>query len=91
MLHPPAPLHQARPGVEPTRGAAAPPLPANLGARAGARPREAQECLDRARAATAEGNLHTAISLLRRALQLAPRDAEIAEALGKLAFRGRGG
>jgi len=55
------------------------------------RPGPAQQCLDLARAAAEEGNYHTAIGLLRRGLQLAPRDPEIAELLGRLAFRGRGG
>jgi hypothetical protein len=85
LLRPvPAPFQAPASAVRPAN-------PADLGARRGTRPQEAQECLDRALAASAEGHLHTAISLLRRALQLAPRDAEIAEALGKLAFRGRGG
>jgi Flp pilus assembly protein TadD len=50
---------------------------------------EAQECLDRAREATAAGDISGAIALLRRALALAPRDAEISAELGALAFRDR--
>ncbi len=53
------------------------------------RPPAAQECLDRARAAVGSGDVHTAIALLRRAIQLSPRDSEIAAMLGSLAFRGR--
>ena len=54
-----------------------------------ARSREAQEAFDRALAEMGSGSVNQAIALLRRALQLAPGDPEIAEALGKLAFRGR--
>ena len=54
-------------------------------------PAAAQECLDRARSAVESGDLHTAIALLRRAIQLSPRDGEIAAMLGQLAFRGRQG
>jgi len=53
------------------------------------RPREAQTCLDRAREMEAAGQLHGAIGLLRRALELSPHDAEVAKLLGTLAFRGR--
>jgi hypothetical protein len=87
---PPVPRTSPPPSQAPA-SALRPQNPASLAARSGVRPREAQECLDRALAASAEGHLHTAISLLRRALQIAPRDPEIAETLGKLAFRGRGG
>lgn len=51
----------------------------------------AQQCLDMARAAAEGGDFHTAIGLLRRGLQIAPRDPEIADLLGRYAFRGRGG
>lgn len=64
---------------------------AGVGWRAPARPRpaEAQVCLDRARAEEAAGRLDVALALLRRALALAPGDAEIAAATGELAFRDR--
>jgi cytochrome c-type biogenesis protein CcmH/NrfG len=35
------------------------------------------------------GEISTAIGLLRRALQLSPRDPDISALLGKLAFRDR--
>ncbi len=54
------------------------------------RPAQAQQCLDLAKVAAAEDNYHTAIGLLRRGLQIAPRDPEIADLLGRFAFRGRG-
>jgi hypothetical protein len=50
---------------------------------------EAQECYDLAVSAVALGEISTAIGLLRRALRLAPRDAEISALLGQLAFRDR--
>ncbi len=53
------------------------------------RPPRAQECLDQARAAVASNDLGTAIALLRRALNLAPGDAEIASLLGQVAFKDR--
>lgn len=53
------------------------------------RPAEAQRCLEAARAEVDAGRLNDALALLRRALSLAPGDAEIAGALGQLAFRGR--
>lgn len=96
----PAPLADARAalrtleavggwGVRPTH------LPdyrgAGVGWRAGPAPRsaDAQDCLDRARAELAAGRVNWALALLRRALALAPGDAEIAGALGALAFKGR--
>jgi hypothetical protein len=51
-----------------------------------ARSPEAQRCLDLARDEAGKGNFHAAIALLRRALQLAPRDPEVSELLGRLAF-----
>jgi hypothetical protein len=54
-----------------------------------ARSGEAQAAFDRARAEFAAGNVNGAIALLRRALALAPGDPEIADVLGKLAFRER--
>jgi hypothetical protein len=58
---------------------------------AAARPRstDAQQCLELARAEMDRGNLNGALALLRRALALAPGDAEIAGVLGRLAFRDR--
>lgn len=53
------------------------------------RPPAAQEALDKAREKVAGGDVHAAISLLRRAIHLSPRDPEIASLLGSLAFRGR--
>lgn len=50
---------------------------------------EAQGAFDRGRAELAAGNVSGAIALMRRALALAPGDSEIAEALGKLAFKDR--
>lgn len=54
-----------------------------------ARSGEAQATFDRARAEFSAGNVNGAIALLRRALALAPGDPEIADVLGKLAFRER--
>lgn len=64
---------------------------AGVGWRAPAGPRssEAQECLDLAAAELEAGRAHRALALLRRALALAPGDAEIAGAIGKLAFKDR--
>jgi hypothetical protein len=50
---------------------------------------EAQECFDLAVSAVSMGEISTAIGLLRRALQLSPRDPEISALLGQLAFRDR--
>lgn len=50
---------------------------------------EAQAAWERAHAEFQAGNVSGSIALLRRALALAPGDPEIAEVLGKLAFRGR--
>ena len=50
---------------------------------------EAQECFDLAVSAVSMGEVSTAIGLLRRGLQLSPRDPEISALLGKLAFRDR--
>jgi hypothetical protein len=50
---------------------------------------EAQECFDLAVSAVSMGEISTAIGLLRRALQLSPRDPEISALLGELAFRDR--
>lgn len=77
------------PAGGPPRAAAAAPSVAGPGPGATGRPRGAQECFDRAREAVGSGDVHTAIALLRRAIQLSPRDTEIASMLGTLAFRGR--
>jgi hypothetical protein len=81
---------KARPEVRPptSRSAAAPPGPAPAPTLT-RRSRYAQECFDRAQAAVAAGEINGAIALLRRALVLAPGDAEIAAMLGKLAFKDR--
>jgi hypothetical protein len=50
---------------------------------------EAQALYERALVEMSGGNTSRAIALLRQALTQAPGDAEIAEALGKLAFGGR--
>jgi hypothetical protein len=52
---------------------------------------EAQAVFDRALEEIQVGSVNGAIALLRRALQLAPGDPEIAAALGKLAFKDRQG
>ncbi len=48
-----------------------------------ARSREAQECLDLGRSELAAGRGNSAMAHLRRALQLAPGDAEVAAELGR--------
>lgn len=55
-----------------------------------ARSAEAQGVFDHALAEIHAGNTSAALALLRKALQLAPGDPEIAGALGKLAFKDRG-
>jgi Flp pilus assembly protein TadD len=50
---------------------------------------EAQAAFERALAQAESGDVSGAVSLLRRALALSPGDPEIAEALGKLAFKDR--
>jgi hypothetical protein len=87
---------RARPRSPPAERPAEPPVlqkerPGPAGAPPGEaserpRPPEAQRCLALAREAAEEGNVHTAIGLLRRALQLSPRDEEIASLLGSLVF-----
>jgi thioredoxin-like negative regulator of GroEL len=52
------------------------------------RPVEAQEKFDRAQRLAADGNRSAAIPLLREALKLSPRDAEIAALLARIAFGG---
>jgi len=65
---------------------AAPAAPTRTGTMRGP---EAQECFDLAVSAVSMGEISTAIGLLRRGLQLSPRDPEISALLGKLAFRDR--
>jgi hypothetical protein len=77
----PAPTVEATPVVLPAEGATA-------GAVTSRGP-EAQECLDLAVSAVSLGEISTAIGLLRRGLQLSPRDPEISALLGQLAFRDR--
>jgi hypothetical protein len=92
------------PGAVSPADKAAPPPAASQGAPAGTpeakppqppaaarkvRPPEAQECFDLAVSAVSMGEISTAIGLLRRALQMSPRDPEISALLGQLAFRDR--
>jgi len=81
----------ARPAEPAGPAATAPATPAEP---APARPAvvrspEAQECFDLAVSAVSMGEISTAIGLLRRGLQLSPRDPEISALLGQLAFRDR--
>lgn len=64
---------------------------AGVGWRSQPRPRspEADELLRRASLDAEAGKVESAIGMLRRALQLAPGDPEIAALLGRLAFRDR--
>ena len=55
----------------------------------GGRTPEAQARLDEAREAVSQGQITTAVSLIRQALKLAPRDREIAQLLGQVAFAPR--
>ncbi len=50
---------------------------------------QAQQHFEHALASAAGGDLHGAIQLLRQALALSPRDPEISQALGQLAFKDR--
>ncbi len=50
---------------------------------------QAQQHYDHALASAAAGDVQRALRLLRQALVLSPRDPEIAQALGQLAFRDR--
>lgn len=68
---------------------AAPPTPRPPPSSPVVRPPEAQECFDLAVSAVSMGEISTAIGLLRRGLQLSPRDPEISALLGQLAFRDR--
>jgi hypothetical protein len=89
---PPAPLPPVASRSPPTPAPLAPvsaPAAAAPSRPATKRSPEAQECVDLATSAASMGELSTAIGLLRRALQLCPRDPEIASLLGQLAFRDR--
>ncbi len=94
-LDSPAAAPTPTPKRQPPRTASQKPHPdfrgAGVGWRkgSGARSKEAQGVFDHALAEMHAGNANSALSLLRRALQLAPGDPEIAEALGKLAFKDR--
>ena len=82
----PAPEAAAKAPVAPAPAApppAEPPPPPVV------RSPEAQECFDLAVSAVSMGEISTAIGLLRRGLQLSPRDPEISALLGQLAFRDR--
>ena len=82
---PPAPATSA-PAPAPEAEAAPPPPPPRPPV---VRSPEAQECFDLAVSAVSMGEISTAIGLLRRGLQLSPRDPEISALLGQLAFRDR--
>jgi hypothetical protein len=66
-----------------------PPLPAGEEAPPSGRSKEAQECYERALAELVAGGLATSTALLRRALVLAPGDAEISGALSRVLERQR--
>jgi hypothetical protein len=83
---PPAPPAPAAPA---TAVAPAPPPEPPPARPAVTRSPEAQECFDLAVSAVSMGEISTAIGLLRRGLQLSPRDPEISALLGQLAFRDR--
>ena len=83
-----APAPAAKPPAAPAPGpTVAAPAPASRPPLV--RTPEAQECLDLAVSAVSMGEISTAIGLLRRGLQLSPRDPEISALLGQLAFRDR--
>jgi hypothetical protein len=90
----PAPRSATRRLDAGAEGGRARPLAGHDGAGVGwrsARPRspEAQGCYERAIGERNSGRIQAAMTLLRRALALAPGDPEIARALGELAFRAR--
>lgn len=84
---PPRPGPVASPPTAPPPAAAAAPPAAPRPPMV--RTPEAQECFDLAVSAVSMGEISTAIGLLRRGLQLSPRDPEISALLGQLAFRDR--
>jgi hypothetical protein len=90
----PAPAAPAAVAPAPAAPAAVAPAPAAKAPAAPVLPPvvrspEAQECFDLAVSAVSMGEISTAIGLLRRGLQLSPRDPEISALLGQLAFRDR--
>ncbi|HET6923011.1 MAG TPA: tetratricopeptide repeat protein, partial [Anaeromyxobacteraceae bacterium] len=76
---PPAAAHPAAPAAE-SGEAKRPPI---------VRSPQAQQHFELGLASAAGGDLHRAIRLLRQALALSPRDPEISQALGQLAFKDR--
>ena len=84
-----APEDEATPSVEAAPASPGEPAPVPASSLPVVRSPEAQECYDLAVSAVALGEISTAIGLLRRGLQLAPRDPEISALLGQLAFRDR--
>ena len=83
-----APPRPPPPAPRPAPAADARP-PAGARPAAPRRPAEAQACVDRAVSAVSTGEISGAIALLRKALSLSPRDAEVAALLAQLAFRDR--
>ncbi len=89
------PVSPAAAPLPPLEAAVPPPLPGAASAGTGwrgaarARNREAQECLDLGRQELQAGRVSSALAHLRRALTLAPGDAEIAAELGR-AMRSQG-
>jgi hypothetical protein len=84
------PLELATPTPAGTRAHGADFKGAGVGWRkAGARSADAQAVFDRALEELRAGSVAGALVLLRRAMALAPGDPEIAQALGKLAFKDR--
>ncbi len=74
---PPQPSAAAAPAASPARGSPSGRSP------------QAQQHYQNALASAAHGDVQGALRLLRQALALSPKDAEIAQALGQLAFRDR--
>jgi hypothetical protein len=94
---PPTPAPAAPPATRPSAAkppaagpAGSPPGPAGSTAGTGwrgdarTRSRDAQECFDLGRSELAAGRSHSAMAHLRRALQLAPGDPEIAAEIGRV-------
>ncbi len=93
---PAEPVPASRQPLAPPVPAPAPAAPVSAAPVSAAAPRPpvvrspgAQECFDLAVSAVSMGEISTAIGLLRRGLQLSPRDPEISALLGELAFRDR--
>jgi hypothetical protein len=89
LAYTPLPLPAAtpppRPAPTPAPEAAPPGRTAGTGWRGAGQRRsaDAQEAFDLGKAELAQGRVKVALTLLRRALQLAPGDAEVAAELGK--------